>query len=110
MMTSSRYVCAPEIAGPRVIVLAAAAVVLARSGNQPWGGLQGSSGLYYAALQQQGTSLQQTVTGLDPRLAYRLTWDAAERPTHDDLELFRVEVSNTVGSVRRGCCRVGFFV
>jgi len=67
------------------------AVIVARSGNQPWGGLQGTSGEYYLSVKTEA-SLQQTLTGLDPGRIYTLAWDAAERPTHNEVELFRLEV------------------
>ena len=44
-----------------------ARVVLAKNGNQPWGGLTSESGNNYLVLQERGAAVSQTLTGLVPR-------------------------------------------
>eukprot|EP01047_Picozoa_sp_COSAG01_P035048 COSAG01_NODE_2663_length_7293_cov_5.946483_1_plen_1241_part_00 len=69
--------------------------VLVPSGSQPWGGLLAPSGRLYAALQRQGSALQQMLCGLQPAAYYRLSFWLAQRPGYGENERITVSINGT---------------
>ena len=54
--------------------------VVIKSRNQPWGGLASYTGRNFLGIQSQGSSLQQTLTGLEAGQYYAIRFSAANRP------------------------------
>ena len=68
-------------------------VVIVQNGAAPWGGLTSSdASRNYISLQGFGSSLAQTLTGLEPGATYIVAFQAAHRPGYGEDEFLHVKL------------------